>query len=329
MKTSRAGLTRVGLDADRWSWVRIRGPRSRRAIGALLVLFALGAGVGGYLVGSSSDVDLETARLAAAEDGREAGARVGEREGYQRGYRTAGSAHITLSTPRPTGTHTRRSSSPRAWIHRKRSALLTADETRVESAQVPHGRTRMAAHESDAWGPPLQHPGTPGRCGWRPAERPIRWAWRHPLRAVDSRIVVAVLTFIVAAEFAVAGYVMGEESRVSAIDAGAVEAWHFQDAFSAARQDAILQGRQRGIEAGAWAARRAAERAGARAGARRGEAVVELAARQRERRAAGAGAELATEAPAAESAPRPSSAPAPAVPSAPPEPCFDPAGFPC
>lgn len=54
-----------------------------------MVLFLAGAGSGGYLIGSSSEVDLEAVRFAAAAQGRAAGAEEGARKGYARGYRSA------------------------------------------------------------------------------------------------------------------------------------------------------------------------------------------------------------------------------------------------
>lgn len=72
------------------SWVRIRGRLLRRVIvGTLLALFLAGAGIGGYLIGSSPDVDLEAVRFVATAQGREAGAEEGARKGYERGYRSA------------------------------------------------------------------------------------------------------------------------------------------------------------------------------------------------------------------------------------------------
>lgn len=79
------------MELDQGAWLeRIRSAIPRRVIvAACLVLFVIGAGVGGYLVGSSPDVDLDGARLDAAEHGRQAGARVGDRQGYERGFKSA------------------------------------------------------------------------------------------------------------------------------------------------------------------------------------------------------------------------------------------------
>jgi cystathionine beta-lyase family protein involved in aluminum resistance len=72
------------------SGVRTRGRPPRRVIvGTLLVVFLAGAGIGGYVIGSSPEVDLEVVRFAATAQGREAGAEEGARKGYARGYRSA------------------------------------------------------------------------------------------------------------------------------------------------------------------------------------------------------------------------------------------------
>lgn len=70
--------------------MRISGRLPRRIIpAALLVLFLAGAGIGGYLIGSSPDVDPNALRLAAAAEGREEGSERGAKDGYAKGYRAA------------------------------------------------------------------------------------------------------------------------------------------------------------------------------------------------------------------------------------------------
>lgn len=56
---------------------------------ALLAIFLAGAGIGGYLIGNSSDVNLDAVRVAAAAEGREEGSAVGAKEGYAQGYKAA------------------------------------------------------------------------------------------------------------------------------------------------------------------------------------------------------------------------------------------------
>jgi hypothetical protein len=58
-------------------------------VAVLLAAFVVGAGLGGYLIGSSSNMDVDAARLAAAAKGREAGAELGARKGYAEGFRSA------------------------------------------------------------------------------------------------------------------------------------------------------------------------------------------------------------------------------------------------
>jgi hypothetical protein len=70
--------------------LRGRAPVSRRAVaGIALALCLVGAGVGGYLIGNSSDVDLAAVRSDAAAEGREAGAQSGAEEGFSEGFRAA------------------------------------------------------------------------------------------------------------------------------------------------------------------------------------------------------------------------------------------------
>jgi hypothetical protein len=211
----------------------------------------------------------------------------------------------------------------RAWNH-----------LRFGGRPVPHDPTLLRQRRSEH-----------AREGhmWGAREGPIRRAWRHTAHSVDRRVLIAALACIAAAEFAVAGYVIGEETTIGGVEASGVEQFYFQDAYSAARRNAIAEGRQRGIEAGALEAETAAKRAGARAGARRGaaaaaqeqaavaaaEAAAAAAADRAERRAtSGPSTEAAAPSPApAEPAPaEPAPAPAPAPP---PEPCVDAAGFPC
>ena len=71
------------------SRVRIGDELRWRIAVALLAIVLAGAGTGGYLIGSSSDVDLDAVRSAAAAEGREAGAATGSEEGYTRGYEAA------------------------------------------------------------------------------------------------------------------------------------------------------------------------------------------------------------------------------------------------
>ena len=72
------------------SWASRRVQVHRRTIvGALAVLVVATAGVGGYLIGHSSDTDLEQARLTAAAEGRMKGSGKGLDEGYAQGYRSA------------------------------------------------------------------------------------------------------------------------------------------------------------------------------------------------------------------------------------------------
>ncbi len=74
------------------SWVaRIRGRISWRAFAAaLVVLFGLvGAGVGGYMIGSPPGIDFDAVRAEAAAEGREKGLKEGARQAYARGYRSA------------------------------------------------------------------------------------------------------------------------------------------------------------------------------------------------------------------------------------------------
>ena len=68
--------------------VRERRPW-RPVAAALLVLCLAGAGIGGYLIGNSPEVDLDAVRSAAAADGREAGLEKGAETGYTQAYRTA------------------------------------------------------------------------------------------------------------------------------------------------------------------------------------------------------------------------------------------------
>lgn len=69
--------------------VRVRKRLPWRVITIALVVCLIGAGVAGYLIGNSSEVDLDTVRSAAAEEGREEGAAAGAEEGYAQGFRKA------------------------------------------------------------------------------------------------------------------------------------------------------------------------------------------------------------------------------------------------
>jgi hypothetical protein len=160
---------------------------------------------------------------------------------------------------------------------------------------------------------------------------PITRALRPIVKAVDPRILVALVACIAAAGVAAAGYLVGESNAVGATDAAAARQSAFEDAFATAREEAVAQGKVRGREAGARTGRRAAERAGARAGARRGAAAAAqeqaaiaaaaAAAERRARREARAAETPTTTTPATE--------PVTPEPAPPPEPCFDVAGFPC
>jgi hypothetical protein len=70
-----------GDTRDQW-------PRRSVAI-AVLVLVLAGAGIGGYLIGNSPEVDLDAVRSAAAAEGREAGLASGTDEGYSAAFREA------------------------------------------------------------------------------------------------------------------------------------------------------------------------------------------------------------------------------------------------
>jgi hypothetical protein len=208
---------------------------------------------------------------------------------------------------------------------------LGAGRSRIAASQASRSRSHPRSGAMPKW-----------RTGsWRPG--PIRRGWMY-VRAIDPRIIVALIACSVAAEFAIAGYVQGDQASLSATEASAIERSEFQAAFANARREAFAEGKQRGIEAGRRAARRAAQRAGAADGARRGaaaagrqQAAIAAAAAAAERAAKPASrsrnAETAAE--TAETAePASTSAPAPAAPSAEPspppqEPCFDAAGFPC
>jgi hypothetical protein len=70
----------------------------RTLAAALFALCLVGAGIGGYLIGNSPEVDLDAIRSAAAAAGREQGSERGAKEGYTQGYqaaqkRTFGSAY--------------------------------------------------------------------------------------------------------------------------------------------------------------------------------------------------------------------------------------------
>lgn len=68
------------------SWVPLQGQSRRRALaGAGVIALVLGAGVGGYLIGSSSSEDLEAAGRASAVAGERKGSAQGARAGYARG----------------------------------------------------------------------------------------------------------------------------------------------------------------------------------------------------------------------------------------------------
>jgi hypothetical protein len=68
---------------------RVRKPLPWRAIAIALVVCLIGAGVAGYLIGNSSEVDLDAVRSAAAEQGREEGAAAGAEKGRAQGFREA------------------------------------------------------------------------------------------------------------------------------------------------------------------------------------------------------------------------------------------------
>jgi hypothetical protein len=71
-------------------WARVRDRPSWRAIAAVLFAVCLaGAGVGGYLIGNSPEVDLDAVRSAASAEGRQAGLAAGAEEGYEQGYGAA------------------------------------------------------------------------------------------------------------------------------------------------------------------------------------------------------------------------------------------------
>jgi hypothetical protein len=173
---------------------------------------------------------------------------------------------------------------------------------------------------------------------------PITRVWRHTTRVVDPRILAGVTALIVAAELAVAGYLLGERSGPGEGDITSTRQWYFDQAFADARQAALARGEERGVEAGTRAGERAARKAGAAAGSRVGADAVAaeqaaiaaaIAAAERAERRAARRAERAAAADAAsEPAPPTTTAPAPAPASpapapAPAEPCFDPAGLPC
>jgi hypothetical protein len=69
--------------------VRVRKRLPWRAIAIALVVCLIGAGVAGYLIGNSPEVDLDAVRSAAAAQGRQEGAAAGAEEGYAQGFRDA------------------------------------------------------------------------------------------------------------------------------------------------------------------------------------------------------------------------------------------------
>jgi hypothetical protein len=71
-------------------WARVRERPSWRAIAAVLFVVCLaGAGIGGYLIGNSPEVDLDAVRSAAAAQGREEGSTAGNEAGYEQGFEAA------------------------------------------------------------------------------------------------------------------------------------------------------------------------------------------------------------------------------------------------
>jgi hypothetical protein len=177
-------------------------------------------------------------------------------------------------------------------------------------------------------------------------ESGIARARRRAAEAVDSRIALAVMACVAVAAVGAGGYVIGESSAVGAEEAADARQASFEEAFAAARQEAIAQGQARGREAGKRVGQRAAERLGARVGARRGAAAAaqELARIEAAEAAEAAAAERAAErraarqeppadeAAAAAAEPEPTFSeptPEPAPPPPTPEPCFDVTGHPC
>ncbi len=78
------GMRQQGM---RLQMMRLQGKSRRRArVAASVIGIVLVAGVGGYLVGSSSGEDLESTRVAAAAAGDRKGSTEGMREGYARGF---------------------------------------------------------------------------------------------------------------------------------------------------------------------------------------------------------------------------------------------------
>jgi hypothetical protein len=72
----------------------------RAITAALLALCLVGAGIGGYLIGNSPEVDLDAVRSTAAAKGQKEGSQAGTKEGYAQGFRAArkrtyGSAYST------------------------------------------------------------------------------------------------------------------------------------------------------------------------------------------------------------------------------------------
>jgi cystathionine beta-lyase family protein involved in aluminum resistance len=61
-----------------------------RTIGvAFLIVCLAGAGIGGYVIGNSPEVDLDAVRSTAAAEGRQAGTATGIEEGYAQGFKAA------------------------------------------------------------------------------------------------------------------------------------------------------------------------------------------------------------------------------------------------
>ncbi len=70
------------------SWAPVGGrSRKRAAIAASVTLLVVGAGVAGYVNGSSGGRDIEAAREASAAAGQEKGSAQGARDGYARGFK--------------------------------------------------------------------------------------------------------------------------------------------------------------------------------------------------------------------------------------------------
>jgi hypothetical protein len=209
--------------------------------------------------------------------------------------------------------------------------------------EQPFDRERPAARRrrnGRAIARPLRAPARKRRNG-RPRARARRLAVMRP----DPRLLGGGLALAAIAVVGAGGYLIGESTAVGSSEAADAREASYQEAFAAARDDAIATGEQRGRSAGVRAGRKSAERAGDRAGARRGAAAAE---REEARIAAAAAAAEATAAaereaarearqaePAAErTTPTPEPdpepvTPAPVAPAPEPVPCYDVTGHPC